>query len=88
MFSNPQRRRHVVDISTFTGWTWDNIERAYWKRYAEALEIRPGTVRAYIEKNLIGKDFPPTNLWHERNRDLVWYVTPEAPPESWEPPLR
>ena len=44
---DPQDKKRVVPWNVFTGWTWDELERAEWKGYWP--EIGPGDVRKWIE---------------------------------------
>ncbi len=56
---SPDGRKHIVPMNVFTGWSWDNIERAHYKGYW--LELGPSEVKAYIEKyDLFGPDCPGT----------------------------
>lgn len=49
---SPERVNHRIDMSTFTGWSWHDIERGQWKKYFPP--IKPSYVKEYIEKNLKG----------------------------------
>jgi len=45
-----EKVKHVFDLSEFTGWSWDDIERGIWKRY---FSITPKYVaEQIIERNL------------------------------------
>jgi len=51
--------RHLIHIPmvVFSGWTWDELERADWKRYLP--EIKPSDVKVYIETHdMLGPDCP------------------------------
>jgi len=44
----PDGKNISVDMSTFSGWTWNDIERGYWKRY---FKVTPKDVRNWIEEH-------------------------------------
>jgi len=44
-----EKKKHIFDLSTFTGWSWNDIERGYWKRY---FSVKPKYVAEQIRKLL------------------------------------
>jgi hypothetical protein len=47
---SPKGETTKVSMPDFTGWNWDEIERAHWKKYW--LKIGPKDIKDYITKNL------------------------------------
>lgn len=47
----PDGTKYVTDESKVTGWTWDDLERAYWKKYAKG--VGPGLIKQWIQNNLL-----------------------------------
>jgi hypothetical protein len=46
----PDQKRFKIDLATFTGWSWDAIERGNWKGYAPS--VPPSYVKYWIELRL------------------------------------
>lgn len=53
---SPEETSHRinVDIPIITHWTWDNIERARWKRYWTG--VKPSEIKEFIQTHLNEKD--------------------------------
>jgi hypothetical protein len=51
--ANPDcSKKWKVDLTDFTGMTWEQLERAEWKKYFP--RIGPKDVKKYIEEKLVG----------------------------------
>lgn len=84
----PQRERAFVDMSVFTGWDNDTLERASWKGYWP--KIGPSHVKAYILKYDMsgpGQTVPAPgrdSLAHRAGSE--WYALPPFPEGTTEMP--
>lgn len=47
---SPTGYGYDVDLSTFSGWSWDQLERAEWK--GNGFQVTPQRVKDYVERQL------------------------------------
>lgn len=47
---SPYGKKYLSDVSEILGWSHDEVERGYWKKY---LQVKPSQIKAYILKELI-----------------------------------
>jgi hypothetical protein len=50
--TGPDGRRHDVPLTTFSGYTWDGLERAEWK--GNAYDMTPAKMRSWIDRRILG----------------------------------
>ena len=51
IIKSPDMQKHVIDLSTFSGLTWDSLERGYWKGCG--FQVTPSRIKEWIENNFI-----------------------------------
>lgn len=49
---DPGGRRHDIPLTTFSGYSWDGLERAAWK--GNAFDMTPAKVRDWIDRRILG----------------------------------
>ncbi len=55
LVKDPDGNKHTVKMNDFTGWNWDELERASWKGYSP--QIKPSHIKEWIESFKEGKEY-------------------------------
>ena len=53
---DPDGNKHEIGFAGFTGWSWDELERAAWKGCIVP-QIKPSDIKEWIEAHKKGKEF-------------------------------